>query len=114
MKVDPYDQKVALLCTERLEPFHLFLQTPVVSTARIAKEKIAQDDSSRLFIESSHAGVPVRTEINVDRLVSFSTFPGQVVAVKGTNPTSKLFRLNAIRAVSVLLVLMFKGIHCSF
>lgn len=101
VNVDLYDQKVELLCTEKLEPFHLFLQTPIISTARIGKEKIAQDESVKLFLESSHAGTPVRTEMNLDRLLSYSTFPGQVVSVKGSNPTSKLFRMNAIRSVSI-------------
>lgn len=102
LKVDLYDQKVELLCTERLEPFHLFLQAPVISTARIGKEKITQDDSFKLFLESAHAGVPVRTEICLDRVLSYSTFPGQIVSVKGSNPTSKLFRMNALRAPSPL------------
>ena len=97
---DMYDQKVTLVCTEQLEPFHLFLQTPVISTGRIGKETVAQEDSSSLFIESTHAGIPVRTKLNVERLRAYSVFPGQVLAIKGANPTSKLFRLNAIRAVS--------------
>ena len=99
---DPYDQKVTLLVTERLEPFHLFWQSPVISTGRISKEMIAQEDTSRIFIEGEHANVPVRVELNVDRLLSYSLFPGQVCAIKGTNPTSKLFRLNGIRAPSEL------------
>ena len=101
VQADPFDQRVTLVVTERLEPFHLFWQSPIISTARIGKE-ILDDQTLKLYLEGSHAGAPVRTEANADRLLSYSLFPGQVVAVKGTNPQSKLFRLNAIRSPAPL------------
>jgi hypothetical protein len=108
IEANPDDDKVRLLCTDRLEPFHLFLQHPVICTARISKESETAE-GNLLFLEGVHASQPVRSVLNTDRMGSFSIFPGQTVAVKGTNPTSKVFRAAAIRPVRTRLVLYLRG-----
>ena len=100
------DPQVKLLFDQgSFQPFHLFHQEKIVSMGKIGKE-VSRDGVTSYYIQSKHADQPIRTMITLDTVRGpYSIFPGQIVAMKGTNPTSKLFRPVGIRSVLLFFLL---------
>ena len=99
------DISVKLAITEKFQPFHLFHQEKIITIGKVAKE-VNKDGVASYYLDGIHADQPVRTMLHLDSLRHvYSLFPGQVIAMKGSNPTSKLFRPVGIRSVCFFIIL---------
>ncbi|KAL2311780.1 DNA polymerase alpha subunit B [Schizosaccharomyces pombe] len=70
-------------------------QEPVVVVGRIVVESTnlgGRLNQNSILLESSRRlGAGVRVRLKVDDLPSYSIFPGQIVSVKGSNPSGNMF-----------------------
>ena|SRR3990167_4017214 len=114
MELKGGEDKVELLMTDKLEPFHLFLQSQIVTTAKVGKETLG-DGEIQIYIEGIHANQTIRTPLHFEKVKNYSFFPGQTIALRGNNPSSKLFRASAIRYVSIsMFFVLFFFPHSNF
>ncbi|CAK9435553.1 uncharacterized protein LODBEIA_P02800 [Lodderomyces beijingensis] len=76
-------------------------QFDILCCGRIVPDSPSYDNealnSSSLFLETSRiTGVGQRVSLNLTSLKGFSLFPGQIVVLRGNNPTGKVFHVSEV------------------
>lgn len=78
--------------------------TPVVAVGRIASDSLeGKLNAASLVLETSRrTGMGLRIPLNMDKINSWSFFPGQIVALKGSNTSGKAFVVEEILEIPLL------------
>eukprot|EP01094_Clydonella_sp_ATCC50884_P009111 TRINITY_DN18641_c0_g1_i1.p1 TRINITY_DN18641_c0_g1~~TRINITY_DN18641_c0_g1_i1.p1 ORF type:complete len:450 (-),score=125.14 TRINITY_DN18641_c0_g1_i1:112-1461(-) len=81
-------------------PVDNYIQEEVAVVGKVALDE--RDGARELMLHSVHADAPTHALLNLSALASYSVFPGQVLALKGTNPQGREFRATALYEPSML------------
>jgi DNA polymerase alpha subunit B len=78
--------------------------TPIVAVGRIASDSMeGRLNAASLVLETSRrTGMGLRIPLNMEKIASWSFFPGQIVALKGSNASGKAFVVEEILEIPLL------------
>jgi DNA polymerase alpha subunit B len=67
-----------------------------------ASDQSHLNDASVVLQTSRDLGMGRRVRLNLNKVVAYSLFPGQVIAVKGSNQTGNVFHVEEIQLVNAM------------